>query len=256
MEPVATAIHQGQSGGSMPVANPQIVSSLDDVAAAFVVKGHGSSNGGTGCSELQNVYDLDAIRDWRDQRAKVANDPLLRQKLEAEVRKLEAESKGEEAKQAFLSRDKSFWLAVLAMGIPVGEKLAAWLKSEFAGKEHADKDVAPQTGWFFIEGFEVKKIEEMLKRPAEFKRFLESLRDTKGAKRVLIVAKEGLPISAVVGTTKHDFRIRRVSLKDARLREIIEECRREGNPLVLTDDGKDLLAVRPDEFVIDLKGDD
>ncbi len=66
----------------------------------------------------ERPYDVDAVRDWLMQRAKIANDPLTRKRLEAEVRKIEAEANGEEVKHTFWSRDKRFWLAVLALGHP------------------------------------------------------------------------------------------------------------------------------------------
>jgi hypothetical protein len=174
----------------------------------------------------------------------MASDPLTRKKLEAEVRKIEAEAEGEEAKHTLLSRDKTFWLAVLAMGIPVGEKLATWLQ-----KEMDDNELPQPEGWLVLRGMELKKLDPKLSGTEAIKRFVDSIRKAgKDGRPVLVCSKDPLPVFAVITNTKHDFRIRRVALKDARLREIVDECRREGNPLVVTDGGKDLFFVRPDLY--------
>jgi hypothetical protein len=189
-----------------------------------------------------------AVRAWLTQKANIANDPLAKKKLEAEVRKIEAEAKCEEAKQTFWSRDKMFWLAALGWGIPVSEKVVAWLQ-----KQIGDDEPTRHEGWLVSRGMELKKLDPKLADTQAVKRFVESVKQAaKDGRPVLICSKDPLPVFTVVTNTKHAFRIRRVALGDPELREIVDECRREKNPLVITDGGKDLFFVRPDESMIDL----
>jgi methanogenic corrinoid protein MtbC1 len=90
------------------------------------------------CPILEKApYNIEALKNWLTQQANLQIDyssELARRKLETEVRKLEGEGR-------VFSRDKSFWIAVAALGITVTREVREWLEgSNFAGPaDKADK---------------------------------------------------------------------------------------------------------------------
>ena len=135
------------------------------------------------------------------------------------------------------------------MGIPVGEKIAAWLQSEL--DEPARRDVKPKGSYELADI--LREYKHLFKDSESLNSFAEMLQKaSKDGNPVFVLVKEGIPV--LRRDNRHEARLsgQRVSIKHPKLREIIEESRREKNPVVLTgDDGEDLLFVRPGEFVLD-----
>ena len=71
-------------------------------------------------------YDLDAIGLWLDDYSK----RLIDDNLELRTKKLEAEVRTLEAKGQIFSRDKAFWLAVIALGVTVSREVREWIDAK------------------------------------------------------------------------------------------------------------------------------
>jgi hypothetical protein len=90
-----------------------------------------------GCGALaKGPYDIEAIQIWLGTRAGLTTDPkssLDRKKLEAEVRKLHREER-------VFTRDKAFWVAVVALGISVSREVREWLSDRRSQLESEERE--------------------------------------------------------------------------------------------------------------------
>lgn len=218
------------------------VSEALDVPYSWVIRWREQDN----CPVLKSrPYDLRAIQLWLTRRANIVIDPsskLSRNKLQAEVDEIQNKDK-------IFSRDHTFWMAVMALGISVSKEVRDWLQSDSA-TSNSPKRVQRTEVLPIPVGSDKKVLEEFQHLIAERVREGHSiyLTDTGDAILATAIPLQGDSVPATPIPVQDDIKnLRIISIADKNLDDVVGECRLSKETLLITDrDGKAMLIVSPD----------